>query len=249
MAETSSLGAGTVALITGASSGIGAATAVRLAEKGARVICVGRDRKRLDGVVGQLGGRGHALELDITDPAAASLLERLPEELRAIDVLINNAGHDTGGRQRFDQGDVEDWASIIETNVIGMIRVSHAIARGMIERGRGHIVNVGSVAGQRVYRHGSVYNASKYAVRALSEGLRMDYADTDLRVTEILPGLTRTGFAATRFGGDQSRGSAYYDDFPAAMTPDNVARTILFALEQPSHVTIAQLVVVPTREA
>ena len=100
MAETSSLGASTVALITGASSGIGAATAVRLAEKGARVICVGRDRKRLDGVVGQFGGRGHALELEITDPAAASLLERLPEELRAIDVLINNAGHDTGGRQR-----------------------------------------------------------------------------------------------------------------------------------------------------
>ena len=144
---------------------------------------------------------------------------------------------------------MEDWASIIETNVIGMIRVSHAIARGMIERGRGHIVNVGSVAGQRVYRHGSVYNASKYAVRALSEGLRMDYADTDLRVTEILPGLTRTGFAATRFGGDQSRGSAYYDGSPAAMASDDVARTILFALEQLAHVTIAQLVVVPTREA
>lgn len=250
MAEQGILRPGAVALITGASSGIGASTAARLADKGAMVICVGRNRQRLADVALRLGDRGHALELEITDPnATAGLLERLPEELRAIDVLINNAGHDIGGRQRFDLGDVNDWASIVETNVIGMIRVSHAIAKGMVARGRGHIVNVGSVAGQRVYRHGSIYNASKYAVRALTEGLRLDYADTDIRVTEILPGLTRTGFATARFHGDQTQGRGYYDQAPAAMAPDDVARAILFALEQPAHVTIAQLVVVPTREA
>jgi 3-hydroxy acid dehydrogenase/malonic semialdehyde reductase len=239
---------GAVALVTGASSGIGAATAELLAGRGARVICIGRNRARLGAVVGRLGERGFALELDVTDAAAtASLLERLPEELRAIDILINNSGHDVGGRQRFDQGDVEDWASIVETNVIGMIRITHAIVPGMLARGRGHIVNIGSTAGQRVPRHAGVYSASKFAVRAFTEGLRADYADTDLRITEILPGITRTGLAQARFHGDEVKGAAYYEGFPATMAPGDVARTVLFALDQPPHVTIAQLVVVTTR--
>lgn len=240
---------GAIALVTGASSGIGAAVAADLAARGVRVICAGRDRARLDAVVGRIGAAAHALELDVTDPrATAQLIESLPAELRAIDILINAAGHDVGGRRRFDLGDVEEWASIIETNVTGMIRVCHAVAQGMVARGRGHIVNIGSVAGLRVYRTGSIYNASKFAVRAFTEGLRMDYADSDIRITEILPGLTRTEFAAARFHGDRQRGRDYYARFPATITAQDVARTVIFALDQPGHVTIAQLVVVPTRE-
>jgi NADP-dependent 3-hydroxy acid dehydrogenase YdfG len=201
-------------------------------------------------VVERLGERASALQLDVTDPAStAGLLERLPAPLRAIDILVNNAGHDVGGRRRFDLGEVEEWADIIETNVTGMIRVSHAIARGMVARGRGHIVNLGSTAGLKVYRSGSIYNASKFAVRAFTEGLRMDYADTDLRITEILPGVTRTGLAAARFHGDRRRGEDYYARFPGTIAAADVARAVIYALEQPQGVTVAQLVVVPTREA
>ena len=242
---------GAVALVTGASSGIGAAVAAMLAARGARVVCAGRDPGRLEPVVSRLdGGRGVALRLDVTDAeSAATCLERLPEELRAVDILVNGAGHDIGGRQRFDQGNVEDWAAIIEANVTGMIRVCHAVIPGMLARGLGHVINLGSVAGLRVGPQGSIYHASKYAVRALTEGLRRDYADTPLRVTEILPGLTRTGFARARYGGDPVKGDAYYAGFPQTMEAEDVARCVLFAVEQPASVTVAQLVVVPTREA
>jgi 3-hydroxy acid dehydrogenase / malonic semialdehyde reductase len=244
------LEAGRIALVTGASSGIGLAVARMLIERGLRVICTARKAERLEAAVAELGERAHPLALDVTDPqATASLIERLPAPLREIDVLINNAGHDLGGRRRFDEGDVEDWATIIETNVTGIIRVTHAVIPGMLARNRGHIVNLGSIAGQKVMRHGNIYNASKFAVRALTEGLRLDYADTDLRITEILPGITRTGFAAARHRDDEARAQAFYDGFPATMTAEDVARTILFALDQPPHVNIAQLVVVPTREA
>jgi NADP-dependent 3-hydroxy acid dehydrogenase YdfG len=243
------LRAGAVALVTGAGSGIGAAVAQQLAARGVRVICAGRRLERLAPVVERLGPNASALQLDVADPAsAASLLERLPAALRPIDILVNNAGHDVGGRKRFDLGEVEEWAGIIETNVTGMARVTHAIAPGMVARGRGHIVNLGSVAGLKVYRSGSIYNASKFAVRAFTEGLRMDYADSDIRVTEILPGLTRTGFAAARFHGDRQRGEDYYARFPGTIAAADVARAVIFALEQPASVTIAQLVVVPTRE-
>jgi 3-hydroxy acid dehydrogenase / malonic semialdehyde reductase len=244
------LQAGAVALVTGAGSGIGAAVAEPLAARGVNVICAGRRLERLTPVVERLGAGASAVELDVADPqSTATLLERLPQALRRIDILVNNAGHDVGGRKRFDLGDVEEWASIIETNVTGMIRVTHAIAHGMVARGRGHIVNLGSVAGLRVYRSGSIYNASKFAVRAFTEGLRMDYADTDIRVTEVLPGVTRTNFAATRLHGDRQRGADYYARFPGTIAAADVARAVLFALEQPPEVTIAQLVVVPTREA
>lgn len=239
-----------MALVTGASSGIGEALAAMLIERGVRVICAARDPGRLNAAVARLGERAHALPLDVADPGSiAGLLERLPEELRAIDILVNNAGHDAGGRKLFHEGEVEDWAAIIETNVTGLIRVTHAVVPGMLERGRGHVVNLGSVAGLRVFRNGSVYHASKYAVRALTDALRLDYADTDIRVSEILPGLTRTGFARARFHGDEAKGAAYYERFPATMAPEDVARAAIFALEQPPHVTIAQVVVVPTREA
>ncbi|MFQ5773539.1 MAG: SDR family oxidoreductase [Kiloniellaceae bacterium] len=249
MSDGAILRPGAVALVAGASAGIGAATAAALAEAGARVICAARDKRRLDDMAARLDQGAHALELDVTDPAStASLVERLPGDLRAIDMLVACAGHDLGGRRRFDRGDVADWAGIVETNVTGMIRVCHAVVPGMLARGRGHVVTLGSTAGLRTYPGGTIYGATKFAVRAFTEALRADYKDTDLRVTEILPGLTRTEFAARRLRGDAAKGAAYYDGFPGSLEAEDIARAIVFALSQPARVTVAQMVVVPTRE-
>ena len=249
MAEDGILQPGAVALVTGASAGIGAATARALAARGARVVCASRNKARLDELVAELGAGAHAVELDVTDPASVeSLIARLPEGLRAIDMLVANAGHDTGGRRRLDEGAVADWASIIETNVTGMIRTCHAVIPGMVARGRGHVVTLGSTAGLGTYKGGTIYNASKFAVRGFTEALRKDYGDSDLRVTEILPGLTRTEFAASRHRGDSAKGTAYYDSFLEVLEPDDIARAIVYALDQPARVTIAQMVVVPTHE-
>ncbi len=249
MAGDGILQPGAVALVTGASAGIGAATARALAARGVAVICASRNQARLDTLVAELGAGAHAVELDVADPASAeSLIERLPEGLRAIDILVANAGHDTGGRRRLNEGAMADWASIIETNVIGMIRTCHAVVPGMLARGRGHVVTLGSTAGLKVYPGGTIYNASKFAVRGFTEALRLDYGDSELRVTEILPGLTRTEFAASRHGGDTTKGTAYYDGFPETLEPGDIARAIVYALDQPARVTIAQMVVVPTHE-
>ncbi len=248
MSEAGILRPGAVALVTGASAGIGLATAEALAAKGLRVICAARDKTRLDGLAARLEG-AHALALDVADAeSCGGLLRRLPKDLREIDILVANAGHDVGGRKRFDEGDVEDWARTVETNVTGMIRTCHAVLPGMLARNRGHVVTLGSIAGLRTYTHGSIYSATKYAVRAFTEGLRADYAGTDLRITEILPGMTRTEFAARRFQ-DRARGEEFYDTFAATLDPADIANAILYALDQPPNVTVAQMVVVPTREA
>jgi len=242
------LSPGAVALVTGASSGIGRALVPMLAARGLRVIGTGRNAGRLDAVMAPLGGNGLGVPLDLADgEAIAGLPSRLPADWRAVDVLVNNAGHDVGGRRRLEAGTADQWAAIIEANVTGLIRMTRALVPGMLERGRGHIVNLGSVAGLRALKGGNVYNASKFAVHGFTDALRLDYADTDLRVTEILPGLARTGFAAARAEGDEAAADTFYRGFPGYMEPEDVARTILFALEQPPHVTIAQLVVVPTR--
>jgi 3-hydroxy acid dehydrogenase/malonic semialdehyde reductase len=203
----------------------------------------------LQSLVGQLDGRGHAVVLDVTDVrSVSSLMDRLPDHLRNIDILVASAGHDTGGRRRFDEGDAQEWADIIETNVNGMMRICHCVLPGMLSRGRGHIVTMGSVNGLETYSGGSVYCASKFAVRAFTEALRADYKDTPLRITEILPGLVRTGFAAARWHGDTVAGDAWYDSAPQTLEAEDVADCVVFALQAPAHVTVAQLVVVPTLE-
>ena len=243
------LRAGAVALVAGASAGIGAAIARALCAKGARVICASRNRARLDQLVGELGANAVALPLDVaSEESTGSLLERLPADLRAIDILINCAGHDLGGRRRFDEGDVADWASTIDTNVTGTIRVCHAVLPGMLARGRGHVVNLGSVAGLRIYPGGTIYNASKFAVRAFSDALRQDYKDTAIRVTEILPGLTRTEFAAARHRGDREKAAAFYESAPEILQADDIARSVIYALEQPAHVNVSQIVIEPTHQ-
>lgn len=236
---------GAVALVTGAGSGIGEATARQLAEAGLRVVCAGRRIERVEPVAAAIGG--HALELDVVDPKSVESMEdRLPAGLREIDVLINSAGHDVGGRRRFDAGSADQWAKIIETNVTGLIRVTRQVIPGMLARDRGHIVNIGSIAGLVAYKTGSIYAASKHAVHGLSESLRLDFAGTGVRVSEILPGMVRTEFALNRWK-DERTAAAFYDDYGICLDPDDIARAVLYCLQQPPHVVISQLVVMPNQ--
>ena len=246
MTEQSYPRPGSVALVTGGGSGIGAAVAEALVAVGCRVVCAGRHLDKLQAFTRRLGPKAHALQLDVADPASVDgMLDRLPQELREIEILVNNAGHDVGGRHRFDQGTMADWASIIETNVLGLIRVTHKVIPGMIARDRGDIVNLGSVAGRRGYAGGTLYAGSKFAVHGFSDSLRLDCRNTGIRVIEIMPGMVRTDFAANRWKGDKAYATKYYDDYGVCLAPDDVARTILFAVQQPPHVVIAQLMVVP----
>ena len=166
-----------VALITGASSGIGVATAAQLVDAGWRVVCAARRVDRLNVLCERLGESSLAIALDVTDAESVdTLLERLPAEWSSIDILVNSAGHDVGGRSLFHEGSAQQWASIIETNVTGLIRVTRAVIPGMRERDRGHIVNIGSVSGLVPYATGTIYAGSKFAVHGFSESLRLDYA-------------------------------------------------------------------------
>jgi len=233
------------ALVTGASGGIGAAICRKLIAGDYRVVAVARNREKLDELGAELGDLLHTVALDVTDrDAVGRLVEELPQEFKEIDILVNNAGHDTGGRNRFDRGSAEQWCDIIETNVQGLIRVTRILVDGMLQRGRGHIVNLGSIAGLKPYATGSAYVASKFAVHGLSETLRLDYAGKGIRVTEIMPGLVRSGFAEQRLG-DADDARVFYDSFAACLQADDVAETVCFALAQPPHVEIAQLVVLP----
>jgi 3-hydroxy acid dehydrogenase/malonic semialdehyde reductase len=236
-----------IALVTGASSGIGRAVAKALLDEGFRVILAGRIEAALREAATSHGAHAHVLPLDVTNYAAVdTLTDHLPLAFREIDLLVNNAGHDIGGRTRFDQGPADDWKNVIETNVSGLIRVTRAILPGMIARGRGDVVNIGSVSALRIVPDMAAYSASKAAVHAFSDGLRADLADTPIRVIEILPGLTRTEIVARRFRGDQARANAYYERFGMALQPEDIAASVLFAVHQPPHVTIAQLVVIPS---
>ncbi len=234
-----------VVLVSGASSGIGAAICRLLVARQFRVVAAARNQDRLVQLAAQLGDALYPLVLDVTDSAAVSqVAQSLPEEFREIAALVNNAGHDVGGRRMFEEGSAEQWCNIIETNVQGTIRLTHALIDGMLARGSGHIVNMGSIAGLKPYATGTAYVSSKFAVHGFCESLRLDYAGRGIRITEIMPGLVRSGFAGQRLG-DARRAEAFYDSFEQCLQPEDVAQTVLYALQQPKHVEIAQLVVLP----
>ena len=240
---------GKIALITGASSGIGEKTVRTMYEAGVRVICSARRAKRLEKIVVELGEGAIALELDVTsERSIGTLLDRLPKEWRDIDILVNNAGHDIGGRRLFHEGTAQEWSATIETNVIGLMRVTRAVLEGMVRRDSGHIVNIGSIAGIQTSPLCAAYSASKHAVHGFSETLRIDYGNTGIKVSEVLPGMVKTEFAITRFD-DEDRGAKYYEDFGICLEPEDIARSVIFALDQPADVVISQVVVVPTRRA
>lgn len=233
------------ALVSGASSGIGAAVARALAADGWRVVCAARRVDKLASLAQTIGTVATAIALDVCDPeSVGSLAARLPEGWSEIDLLVNNAGHDVGGRRRFDRGVIEDWAATVQTNAIGMMRVTHALLPAMVERGRGHVVNIGSIGAFEVHPGGAAYVASKAAVHGFSQALRADFKGKGVRVTEVVPGIVRTEFAQTRWAGDAQRAEDFYRNFLAVLEPVDVARAVVYAAQQPPHVTIAELVVV-----
>ena len=235
-----------IALLTGAASGIGAAIARRLAGAGHRVVLLDRDTDALDALSNELDSQCLALAVDVTDSASVDALPRdIPDEFQPISALINCAGHDLGGTTRFDLSDPDDWRSVIETNLVGTMRVTRAVLPAMVERNSGDIVNIGSIAGLRLVPTMAAYTASKAGVHAFSDVLRADLAETSIRVTEILPGLTKTDLIRKRYRGDRERADDYYARFEMALEPDDVASTVMFALDAPIHVMLAQIVILP----
>jgi 3-hydroxy acid dehydrogenase/malonic semialdehyde reductase len=234
------------ALVTGAGSGIGKAIAAALAEAGYRVVVADIDEASARRLAADLGRRAHPLRLDITDkPAVDALSDAIPKSFQPIDVLVNNAGHDIGGRTRFDLGPADDWSSIIETNLAGTMRVTRAILPQMVARNAGDIINMSSISAIRLVPDMAAYTASKAGIRAFSDILRGDLAETAIRVTEILPGLTRTNIILKRHRGDRKLEREYFERYKVALEPADIARAVMFALSQPPHMQIAQMFILP----
>ena len=226
---------------------MGRAICAALLGQGWRVALVDRDEAALAALAHDLGGDTCTLALDVTDAARVDQLPGLlPEAFRTIDVLVNNAGHDIGGRKRFDVGSADDWSAIIETNLIGLMRVTRALLPPMVARNRGDVVNVSSISALRLVPDMAPYSASKAGVHMFTEILRGELANTGIRVTEIMPGLTRTGIIKTRYRGDEAQTKAYFEQFGMALDPSDVARSIVYALSQPPEVQVAQIVILPT---
>lgn len=234
------------ALVTGAGSGIGLAIAVGLKAAGYRVALADIDASALAAAGEKLAGQCHPIELDITDDASVDALPaRLAADGIVVDTLINAAGHDPGGTTRFDRGSAVDWTAAIATNLIGTMRVTRAFVAGMVERERGDIVNIGSIAGIRIVPDMTAYNTSKAGLHAFSDQLRADLAATPIRIIEIMPGLTKTDLIRKRYRGDVGRAEEYYRRFEMALDADDIARTVLYALAAPAHMVLAQAVVLP----
>ena len=238
------------ALITGASSGIGRATAIALAKAGFSLILCGRRQERLDELKNKLStlGRMHTLNFDIRDKDAVfKAVDSLPSDIKAIDVLINNAGN-AHGLDPIEKGSLEDWDAMLDINVKGLLYVSKAILPGMLHRESGHIINVGSTAGKEVYPNGNVYCASKHAVDALNQAMRIDLNGKGIRVGAINPGMVETEFSKVRFKDDVERAEKVYQGFQP-LKPEDVADIITFMVTRPYHVNIADLTVMCTAQA
>jgi len=240
-----------IALVTGATSGIGEACARKLAICGYNMIITGRKADRLDALARELAALGvgvFTLEFDVRDrEAATAAIQGLPPEWQEIDVLVNNAGGAWGLEPEYE-GNYEDWDTMIDSNIKGLLTMTRLIVPGMVERNRGHVVNIGSVAGDAAYAGGNVYCATKSAVKALSDGLRIDVAHTRVRVTNIKPGLVETNFSVTRFHGDKERADGVYKGIQP-LTGDDIAECVAFAVNAPEHVQVAELLVLATHQA
>ena len=239
-------------LITGASSGIGEGCARKFAMNGHRVILNGRNVEKLEIVKAELEGKYGAevllLPFDVRDrQAACEALESLPEEWKAIDVLVNNAGL-VIGVDKEHEGNLDEWDVVIDTDVKALLAMTRLVVPGMVERGRGHVINMGSIAGDYAYPGGSVYCACKAAVKALSDGLRIDLVDTPVRVTNIKPGLVETNFSVVRYRGDKAAADHVYEGI-RPLTGDDVAEVAYFAASVPEHIQIAEVLVMPTHQA
>jgi NADP-dependent 3-hydroxy acid dehydrogenase YdfG len=238
------------ALITGATSGIGRATAILLAKNGYKIIICGRREERLLQLKKELSEctKVHTLVFDVRDKKAVfETINSLPEAFSKIDILINNAGN-AHGLDSIQNGDLDDWDAMIDINVKGLLYVSKAIIPKMIEQKSGHIINIGSIAGKEVYPNGNVYCASKHAVDALNNSMRMDLNPYGIRVGAIHPGMVETEFSEVRFKGDSERASTVYSGLDALQAED-IADIIHFVVSRAYHVNIADLIVYPTAQA
>ena len=237
-----------IALITGASSGIGEATARLLSDPGLKLILAARRIDRLRKLQTELRSPVHLIELDVrSQPAVEKAIDQLPSEWKQIDLLINNAGL-SRGLDKLHEGKLQDWEEMIDTNVKGLLYVSRAVVPGMVSRGRGHIINVGSIAGHEVYPAGNVYCASKHAVDAITKGLRLDLNGTPIRVSTVDPGLVETEFSIVRFRGNSERAEKTYQGLKA-LTPSDIAEAILWIANRPEHVQVAEIIILPTAQA
>ncbi|MBI4417964.1 MAG: SDR family oxidoreductase [Ignavibacteriales bacterium] len=241
-----------IVLITGASSGIGKSCAVKFAEAGARLILTARRKNLISKLAEDLkkahGTNAVVFQLDVRDHAAVKkTIGDLPSAWKAIDVLVNNAGL-SRGFDKLHEGKREDWEEMIDTNVKGLLYVSREVIPGMVKRGKGTIINIGSIAGHEVYPRGNVYCATKHAVDALTKGLRMDLVDTPLRVCTVDPGLVETEFSKVRFRGDEEKAKVVYQNLKP-LEPDDVADTVVFCASRPPHVQVAEVIILPTAQA
>ena len=240
-----------IVLITGATSGIGLGCARKFAENGDKVILTGRNEQRLSEIREELEAKGTkvlTLAFDVRDrEKAKQAIDELPEEWREIDVLVNNAGLALGLEPEY-QGDLDDWETMIDTNIKGLLTMTRLIVPGMVERNRGQIINIGSVAGDAAYAGGNVYCATKAAVKALTDGLRIDVADTAIRVTNLKPGLVETNFSNIRFHGDSDRAKKLYTGIKP-LTGDDIADVAVYAANAPAHVQIAEVLILATHQA
>lgn len=239
-------------LITGASSGIGEGCARKFASQGARIILNARNVRKLEELALELkemyNAECNVMPFDVCDrKAAAEALEALPQEWKAIDILINNAGLAVGVDKEHE-GNLDEWDVVIDTNIKALLSMTRLVVPGMVERGIGHIINIGSIAGDAAYPGGSVYCATKAAVKALSDGLRIDLVDTPLRVTNIKPGLVETNFSVIRFRGDQERADNVYKGIKA-LSGEDIAEVAYFAASAPEHMQVAEILVMPTNQA
>lgn len=241
-----------IALVTGASAGIGKATAQKLAENKFNIIITGRRLKQLEELKNELGIKYKSdvliLNFDIRNQEETSnAIDTLPEAWKKIDVLVNNAGLSVG-LDHIQDGNIDDWERMIDTNIKGLLYITRKVAPLMIARNLGHIVNITSIAGKEVYEKGNVYCATKFAVDALTKGMRIDLLNHNIKVTSIAPGMAETEFSLVRFNGDKDRADQVYKGF-TPLNAEDVADAIFYAISRPPHVNISDMLIMPTAQA
>ncbi|HPE74503.1 MAG TPA: SDR family NAD(P)-dependent oxidoreductase [Draconibacterium sp.] len=241
-----------IALITGATSGIGEATAMLLARNNYNIIITGRRKERLvllqEKIQTESNSKVLILDFDIRNLAENELaINKLPEEWQNIDVLVNNAGL-AAGYSPIQEGDINDWERMIDTNIKGLLYVSRLIIPKMITRGKGHIINISSIAGRETYPFGNVYCASKHAVQSITKGMRIDLLKHGIKVSSVSPGAVETEFSLVRFNGDNNKAKQVYNGFTPLLAQD-IAETILFIVTRPKHVNIDDVLIMPTDQA
>lgn len=240
-----------IVMVTGATSGIGEACARKFASGGYNVIITGRRGEKLDALRQELESMGAevlAMQFDVRErESARKAIDFLKGKWAKIDVLINNAGLALGLDKEYE-GDFNDWDTMIDTNIKGLLNMTRFVVPGMVERNEGHVINIGSVAGDAAYANGNVYCATKAAVKALSDGLRIDVAESDVRVTNLKPGLVQTNFSNVRFHGDDARAESVYKGVKP-LTGDDIADVAFYAASAPAHVQIAEVLILATHQA